>query len=262
MKALADVFHVAGRELRSYFVSPIAYVVLTGYVVLSGWFFFNLLVQFNRVLGMYEMMRRQDVAMQMNLNDMVMTPLFYNMTIVLLIMIPLITMRLFAEEKKLKTDELLLTSPLSIQSIVTGKYLASLCFFVLILLLTGIYPWILFHYGSPAPEAGSILAGYLGLFLLGSSFIAVGLFASSLTENQIVAAVICFVTLLLFFVIGWPAETVGSTPGKVLQYLSLIEHFNDFPKGLIESRHLVFFVSFILFALFLTKRSIESFRWR
>jgi len=262
MKSVMDVFHVSGRELRSYFVSPVAYVVLTGYVVLSGWFFFNLLVQFNRVLSMYEMLRRPDIAMQINLNDMVMTPLLYNMTIVLLIMIPLITMRLFAEEKKLKTDELLLTSPISVGAIVTGKYLASLAFFVLILVLTGIYPWILFHYGSPSPELGSILSGYLGLFFLGASFIAVGLFSSSLTENQIVAAVICFVSLLLFFVIGWPAETVGSTAGKVLEYLSLIEHFTDFSKGLFDTRHLVFFLSFILFALFLTKRSIESYRWR
>jgi ABC-2 type transport system permease protein len=262
MKGVMDVFHVSGRELRSYFVSPVAYVVLTGYVVLSGWFFFNLLVQFNRILSMYEMLRRPDIATQMNLNEMVMTPLLYNMTIVLLIMIPLITMRLFAEEKKLKTDELLLTSPISVNAIVTGKYLASLAFFVTILLLTGIYPWILFHYGSPSPELGSILSGYLGLFLLGASFIAVGLFASSITENQMVAAVICFVTLLLFFVIGWPAETVGSTGGKVLQYLSLVEHFTALSKGLIETRDLVFFLSFILFALFLTKRSIESFRWR
>lgn len=262
MKGLADIFHIAGKELRSYFVSPIAYVVLTGYVVLSGWFFFNLLVQFNRIASMYQMMRRADIAAQMNLNEMVMTPLLYNMTIILLLMVPLITMRLFAEERKLKTDELLLTSPVSVNSIVLGKYLAGLAFYLVILALTTIYPWILFKYGAPPPELGSILSGYLGLFLLGASFMALGLFASSLTENQIVAAVICFVALLLFFVIGWPAETMGSTTGKVLEYLSLIEHFTDFSKGLVESQHVVFFLSFILFALFLTKRSIESLRWR
>jgi ABC-2 type transport system permease protein len=262
MKGLTDVFHVAGKELRSYFVSPVAYVVLTGYVVLSGWFFFNLLVQFNRIVNMYQMLRRADIAMQMNLNEMVMTPLLYNMTIVLLIMIPLITMRLFAEEKKLKTDELLLTSPISVNSIVLGKYMACIAFYAVILALTAVYPWILFKYGSPAPEFGPILAGYLGLLLLGACFMAVGLFASSLTENQVVAAVICFVALLLFFVIGWPAETVGTAAGDVLEYLSLIEHFTDFSKGLIESRHVVYFLTFILFALFLTKRSVESLRWR
>jgi ABC-2 type transport system permease protein len=262
MKSFGNVFHIAGRELRSYFVSPIAYVVLTGYMVLSGWFFFNLLMQFNRMINMYEMFRRQDIVMQMNLNEMVMTPLLYNMTIVLLLMIPLITMRLFSEEKKLKTEELLLTSPVSVNAIVLGKYLSSLAFLVIMLGLTGVYPWILFHYGSPMPELGSILTGYLGMFLLGAAFISVGLFASSLTENQIVAAVICFVSLLLFFVIGWPAESVGATAGKVLEYLSLIGHFTDFSKGLVESRHVVYFLTFILFALFLTKRSIESMRWR
>ncbi len=262
MKGLQDIFHVAGKDLHSYFVSPIAYVVLTGYVVLSGWFFFNLLDQFYRVINMYEMMRRPDMAAQMNLNDMVMTPLLSNMTIILLLMVPLITMRLFAEEKKLKTDELLLTSPISVNSIVLGKYLACLAFFIVILALTMIYPMILFKYGDPAPDIGPILSGYLGLFLLGGCFMAVGLFSSSLTENQIVAAVICFVVLLLSFVIGWPGETAGPKAGKILEYLSLGEHFNDFSKGLIESKHVIFFLSFILFALFLTKRSIESLKWR
>jgi ABC-2 type transport system permease protein len=262
MKALSHVCHIAGRELRSLFVSPIAYVVLTGFVVLAGWFFFNLLVQFNRMISMYEMMRRPDIATQLNLNELVMLPLLYNMTIVLMLMVPLITMRLFAEEKKLKTDELLLTSPISVNSIVLGKYLASLVFLFVMLVLTMVYPGILFQYGQPAPELGSIVAGYIGLFLLGASFMAVGLFASSLTENQIVAAVVCFVTLLLFFVIGWPAENVGATAGKVLEYLSLIDHFTDFSKGLLDTQHVVYFVTFSLFALFLTKRSIESTRWR
>jgi len=262
MKNLWDVFHIAGRELRATFVSPIAYVVLTGFMVLSGWFFFNLLMQFNRLLGMYQMFRRPDIVMQMNLNEMVMTPLLYNMTIVLLLMVPLITMRLFSEEKKLKTEELLLTSPVSVNALVLGKYISSLVFLAILLGFTAIYPWILFHYGAPAPELGSILTGYVGMFLLGAAFASVGLFASSITENQIVAAVICFVALLLFFIIGWPAESLGPTAGKVLEYLSLIGHFTDFSKGLVESRHVVFFVTFVLFALFLTKRSVESMRWR
>jgi len=262
MKSLRDIFHIAGRELRAYFVSPIAYVVMTGYMVLTGWFFFNLLMQFNRLMNMYQMFLRPDIVQQMNLNEMVMTPLLYNMTIVLLLMVPLITMRLFSEEKKLRTEELLLTSPVSVNALVLGKYLSSLVFLFILLGLTAVYPWILFHYGSPLPELGSILTGYLGMFFLGAAFISVGLFSSSLTENQIVAAVICFVSLLLFFVIGWPAESVGPVAGKVLEYLSLIGHFTDFSKGLVESRHVVYFVTFILFALFLTKRSIESMRWR
>lgn len=262
MKSLRDIFHIAGRELRATFVSPIAYVVMTGFMVLSGWFFFNLLMQFNRLLNMYQMFQRPDIVAQMNLNEMVMTPLLYNMTIVLLLMVPLITMRLFSEEKKLRTEELLLTSPVSVNALVLGKFLSALLFLFILLGLTAIYPWILFHYGSPLPELGSILTGYVGMFLLGAAFISVGLFSSSLTENQIVAAVTCFVALLLFFVIGWPAESVGPAAGKVLEYLSLIDHFTAFSKGLVESRDVVYFVTFILFALFLTKRSIESMRWR
>lgn len=262
MKGLWDTFHIGRKELHAYFVSPIAYVVLTGFMVLSGWFFFNLLMQFNRVMSMYQMMRRQDLAMQLNLNDMVMGFLFGNMAVILLFITPLITMRLFAEEKKLKTDELLFTSPVSANAVVLGKYLAALVFLSIMIGLTSVFPMILFHYGAPAPELGPILTGYLGLFFLGGAFLAVGLFASSLTENQIVAAVICFVVLLVFFVIGWPADSVGSTTGKVLQYLSLIDHFDEFPKGLVASQHVVYFITFILFGLFLTKRSIESMRWR
>ena len=157
MKALTDIFHVAGKDLRALFVSPIAYVVLTGYVVLSGWFFFNLLVQFNRMISMYEMMRRPDIASQLNLNDMVMLPLLYNMTIVLLLMVPLITMRLFSEEKKLKTDELLLTSPVSVNSIVLGKYLAALVFLDVMLALTLVYPAILV-------TASGVVMLFLGLY--------------------------------------------------------------------------------------------------
>ena len=190
MKSLRDIFHIAGRELRAYFVSPIAYVVMTGYMVLTGWFFFNLLMQFNRLMNMYQMFQRPDIVQQMNLNEMVMTPLLYNMTIVLLLMVPLITMRLFSEEKKLRTEELLLTSPVSVNALVLGKYLSSLVFLFILLGLTAVYPWILFHYGSPLPELGSILTGYLGMFFLGAAFISVGLFSSSLTENQIVAAVL------------------------------------------------------------------------
>ena len=197
---------------------------------------------------------------QFNLNDMVMTPLLYNMTIVLIIMVPLITMRLLAEERKLGTEELLLTLPLRTTEVVIGKFAASFLFYLIMLALTAIYPILLFVYGNP--ELGPILAGYLGLFLLGTSFIAVGIFASSLTENQIVAAVICFVVLLMFFIIGWPAQTVGSTLGDVLAYLSLVEHFTDFSKGLIDTKHIAYYLTFILFCLFLTKRSFESLKWR
>jgi len=258
---MRNITAIIGKELKSYFVSPVAYVVMAGFIVPAGWFFFNLLAQFNRMLTMYQAFRRPDILQQFNLNDMVMTPFLYNLTIVLMFIIPLITMRLFAEERKLGTEELLLTLPLRTSEVVIGKFAASFIFYLIILALTAIYPILLFAFGNP--EAGPILVGYLGLFLLGTSFIAVGIFASSLTENQIVAYVVSFVAILMFFIIGWPAQTVGaSTLGEVLSYLSLVEHFTDFSKGLIDTKHIAYYITFILFCLFLTKRSFESLKWR
>jgi len=232
---MRNIAAIIGKELRSYFVSPVGYVVMAGFIVPAGWFFFNLLAQFNRMLSMYQAFRRPDILQQFNLNDMVMTPFLYNLTIVLMFIIPLITMRLFAEERKLGTEELLLTLPLRTTEVVIGKFAASFIFYLII----------------------------LGLFLLGTSFIAVGIFASSLTENQIVAYVVSFVVILMFFIIGWPAQTVGaSNLGAVLSYLSLVEHFTDFSKGLIDTKHIAYYLTFILFCLFLTKRSFESLKWR
>jgi ABC-2 type transport system permease protein len=172
----------------------------------------------------------------------------------------MITMRSFAEEKRSGTYELLMTSPLSITEIVAGKFLGVLGFLLIMVGLTGIYPAILLLYGNP--EMGIIAAGYLGLFLLAIAFATVGLLTSSLTENQIIAAVSCLVVLLLLYVIAWPAETAGATMGAVLKYLSLTEHFAEMVKGVIETKDVVYFLSVILLALFLTQRSVESVRWR
>ena len=175
-------------------------------------------------------------------------------------MVPIITMRSFAEEKKSGTYELLLTSPLTVTQIVMGKFLGSLFFIFVMIMLTGIYPAILLFYGNP--ELGILASGYLGLFLLGMVFISVGLFTSSLTENQIVAAVTCFVILLLLYVLSWPSETAGAALGDILKYLSVIEHFSEMVKGLIDTRSLVYFLSIIFLSLFLTHRSVEASRWR
>jgi len=176
------------------------------------------------------------------------------------ILIPVITMRSFAEEKRLGTFELLLTSPLRVGEIVAGKFLGALAFVTLMLALTGIYPILLLIYGNP--EGGIMLSGYLGLFLVAASFLSIGLLTSSLTENQIIAAVSCLVALLLLYVINWPADTSTPTIGAVLHYLSVTEHFSEFVKGVIDTRALAYFVSLIAAALFLTHRSVESLRWR
>jgi ABC-2 type transport system permease protein len=255
-----NAFTIAGKELRSYFVSPIAYVVLTGFLLLGGWFFFNLLARFNFLLSIYSAMRNPEAQMRLNLNDFVIAPLLHNLSVVLVILVPVITMRSFAEEKRSGTYELLMTSPLSITEIVAGKFLGALGFLVVMIGLTGIYPLILLMYGNP--EMGVIAAGYLGLLLLAVAFLTVGLLTSSFTENQIIAAVSCLVLLLLLYVISWPADTAGPVLGAVLKYASLTEHFGEMVKGVLDTKDLVYFASVILLSLFLTQRSVESVRWR
>ena len=256
---MRNVLTIIRKELRAYFVSPIAYVVLTGFLLLGGWFFFNLLSRFNVLLSIYTQLQ-QGAADQLNLNEFVIAPLMHNLSIVLVILVPMITMRAYAEEKKGGTYELLLTSPLRTGEIVLGKFLASFVFICIMLGLTGVYPAVLIAFGNP--EIGVLLAGYLGLLLLATSFVAVGLLTSSFTENQIIAAVSGLVATLLLYIIGWPADTAGEVLGPLLRYLSVTEHFAEMVNGLIDTQDLVYFASLILLSLFLTQRSVESLRWR
>jgi ABC-2 type transport system permease protein len=252
---------IASREIRSYFVSPVAYVVLTGFLLLAGWFFFNLLARFSYMLQIYSGMQGRGGELErLNLNEFVISPLLHNLSVILVILIPVITMRTFAEEKRLGTFELLLTSPLRVGEIVAGKFLGALAFVTLMLGLTGVYPILLLIYGDP--ESGIMLSGYIGLFLVAASFVSIGMLTSSLTENQIIAAVSCLVALLLLYVINWPADTSSPTLGAVLHYLSVTEHFGEFVKGVIDTRAVLYFLSLIAAALFLTHRSVESLRWR
>ena len=257
---MRNVLTIAGRELKSYFVSPIAYVVLTGFLLLGGWFFFNLLAHFNLLLTIYSAQQNPQVLQRLNLNEFVIAPLLHNLSVVLVILVPVITMRTLAEEKKAGTYELLLTSPLRISEIVIGKFLGSFVFVAIMVALTGVYPLILFAYGNP--ETGVVLGGYLGLLLLATAFVAVGVLTSSFTENQIIAAVSCLVSLLLLYIIAWPADNAGETIGALLRYVSLTEHFAQMVKGVIDSKDLVYFATVIVLALFLTHRSVESVRWR
>ncbi len=259
MVLMKNIFIIAGKDIRSLFASPIAYVVLTGFLLLGGWFFFNLLFRFNYLLTLYTSFQSFQSIQSLNLNEQVIAPLLHNLTIILLIMVPIITMRTFAEEKRNGTYELLLTSPLTVTQIVLGKFLGSVFFILVMILLTGIYPAILLFYGNP--ELGILASGYLGLFLLGVVFVSVGLLTSSLTENQIVAAVSCFVILLLLYLLSLPATT-GAALGEILKYLSVTEHFSEMVKGIIDTKNLVYFFTVIFLSLFLTHRCVEASRWR
>jgi ABC-2 type transport system permease protein len=249
------------KEMRLYFEAPTAYVVMTAFLALAGFFFYDLMSSFAQTLNYYQYMAQNPAAMeQLNVNDLVVAPLFQNINVLLLLVVPLFTMRAFAEEKKLGTDELILTSPVAVHEVVLGKFFAALAFYGLLLLLTFHFPAILYKIGNP--DTGRLLASYVGLLLMGATFIAVGIFASSLTSNQVVAAVISFAVLLLFWITGWLAEGVGEPFNKVLQYVSMTEHFEGFSEGLVKLPDVLFYVSAIVFALFLTVRAVESARWR
>ncbi|RMD83090.1 MAG: hypothetical protein D6815_07470 [Candidatus Dadabacteria bacterium] len=256
---MRNVLTIAWRDIRSMFVSPIAYVVLTGFELLAGWFFFNLLGQFNRLVAIYSSLPRANVTW-LNLNDAVIGPLLHNLSIVLLIVVPMITMRSLAEERAAGTYELLFTSPVRIAEIVAGKFLAGTAMVLLMIALALVYPAILLIYGNP--ELGLIGSGYLGLALVAIAYVSVGIFTSSLTSNQIIAAVSALVITLLMFVINWPAEGAGPTAKAILTYLSVTEHFRELVRGVIDTKDLVYFASVTAIFLFLTHRAVESARWR
>ena len=183
-----------------------------------------------------------------------------NTTVVMLFLFPLITMRTYSEEKRSGTIELLLTSPLTDLQIILGKFTGAMFLYASMLSITLIHMGVLFLYGNP--EWKPIATGYLGLLLMGGSFLSVGLFISSLTKNQIVAAMATFAVFLLLWVINWMSSFVGPTTQAILSTLSLTEHFDDFARGIIDTKHLIYYVSFIAFGLFLTMKSVDSERWR
>jgi ABC-2 type transport system permease protein len=257
---MRNTITIAGKELAGYFVQPVAYVVLTVFILLGGWFFFAMLRQFDEMVQLVQMMGQPDTLRQMNLNTRVIDPLLHDLSVVLVIVMPALTMRVFAEEKRAGTYELLLTAPIRTGEIVAGKFLAAAAFTLVMVALAWIFPLILIVFGNP--EVGVMFAGYLGLFLLALSFVSVGLFTSSLTQNQIIAAISSFGILILLFVISWPAEAGGGVVWALLKYLSLPEHFSTMVRGVIDTSDVVFFLSVVATALFLTQRSVESARWR
>ncbi len=197
----------------------------------------------------------------MDMPGMITRGFLSTMSVILLFVMPMLTMGLFSEEKKRGTIELLLTSPLTDLEVVLGKFFAGVTFFLILLLTTWIPTGFLYLYSSPA--SGPILTAYLGLLLYGLALIAIGLFISTLTENQLIAAVVSFGTIMVLWLVDVLANNADSTTGKaVLTYLSILSHLDDFMKGVLSTSHIIFYMSLMLVALFLTYRSIDSLRWR
>ena len=247
------------KEMRLYFGSPVAYVVFTFFLLISGWFFSQIFLFYSDA-SMRSFMQPQQMGQNLNVMDNVMRPLLTNMSVVLLFFIPMLTMRLFAEEKKAGTIELLLTYPVRDGEVLAGKYLAALALYLILLGLTLLYPGLIAYFTRV--EWGAILTGYLGLILTGAVFLAVGVLISSLTENQIVAGFGTFGVLLGLWVIGWGAEFAEEPLRGVLQYLSIGDHLDGFTRGLVDTKDLVYFVTGVALALFFTLRSLDSKRWK
>ncbi|MGH7302131.1 MAG: ABC transporter permease subunit [Candidatus Rokuibacteriota bacterium] len=252
------IWAIFKKEMRLYFTSPVAWAVFTIFLLIGGYFFYSIFAYFT-LASMQSAMNPQ-MARDLNVTDSVLRPLFSNISVILLLLMPLVTMRLFAEERRAGTIELLLTYPVRDGAVLAGKYLAALALYAIMIGLTLLYPAIVVYFARL--EWGPVLTGYLGLLLMGATFIAVGVFASSLTENQIVAAITTFGALLLLWILGWSADYAGGTVGRVLQFVSIVEHNDSFSKGVVDTKDILYYVNFTALALFLTLRSLEARRWK
>lgn len=225
------------KEVKSYFYSPVAYVLIGMFTLVSSIFFWpNLLTangEFNNNLA--------------------------TMGYILIFLVPILTMRILAEDRKNGTEVLLLTSPVNLAGIVIGKYLAALFVFLVMVLVSFIYPIILFAFGASLTP--HLVGGYIGFILLGASFISVGVFASALSENQVIAAIVSFVGLLIMWIADGIGGMVGGFVAKILYWISLLSRYEDFNRGVLSLSAIVYYLSFISIFIFLTIMIIERRRW-
>ncbi|HET6312929.1 MAG TPA: ABC transporter permease [Chloroflexia bacterium] len=236
---MRNVFYVAGKELRSYFVSPVAYIIVAFWLVITGLFF----------------------TASATAGDASMRNVFGVIPILLLLISPALTMRLLAEESRTGTLELLLTAPVKDWSVVVGKFLGALGLFVAMMFLTVLYPLILVLFRGD-PDWGPIASGYLGLLLLGMAFLSVGLLASSLTSNQILSAVIALAILLVLFIITVLTSNVPPNVAAVLAKLSIGDRYDPFTRGIVDLTDVVYFLTFTGAVIFITIQIVEARRYR
>jgi len=254
---MRNIWIICRKELGSYFVSPVAYILLIMFGVLFGYFFFMALRAF-----VFEGIQMQMAgrSMPMNLNEWIISPLLRNVSVIGLFFIPLISMRLFAEEKRNGTIELLATSPIRDIEIILGKWFASVALYACMLLFTAVNFGFLFKYGNP--DWKPLLVGYLGLLLQAGALLAIGTFISTLTRNQIIAGAVTFGVCLLLFVLGWLTEFGATGVERFVAYLSVSTHSDSFERGVIDFKDAIFYLTLIFLGLFFTARSMESLRWR
>jgi ABC-2 type transport system permease protein len=260
---LRSFYAVYRKEMGHYFVSPIAYVLVGVFLLLSAFFFDRILtIMIQNALEQEMQSMRFGMPPQIDVPSIVMRNFFGLLSTLILFFTPILTMGVYAEERKRGTMELLMTSPISDLEIVLGKFLASLSLFAIMLLPTASYLVFMYFRSDPMPSWKLLAAGYLGVILLGGSVLSLGSFLSSLTENQLIAAVLTFGATLILWVLDFGGSGAGTVLGQVLQYLSVIRHYDDFTRGIIDTSALVYYGSFIFLCIFLTVRSLESMRWR
>jgi ABC-2 type transport system permease protein len=256
---VSNILAVAHKELRSYFGSPIAYAVI-GFFAFA--FDFMFWVYLRGFLDQSARMSGGQMGLSpVNINQMMIRPLVMQISVIVLFMLPMVTMRTYSEEKRSGTIELLLTAPLTDLEIILGKFIGALGLYAAMLAVTLPCMLVLFAYGNP--DWQPVASSYLGLLLLGGSFIAIGLFISSTTQNQIVAGVLTFVLLLMLLLAAWLRDFLTSPIAlNVLSAFAIFEHLDDFTKGVVDTKHIAYYLSLITFGLFLTARSVDGERWR
>ncbi len=248
------------KEIKNYFSSPIGYVILTVFAAIAGFFFYTITFNFILFCLQTETNYINPFVQTPNINEMVVRPIFSSLGFVFIIIIPMISMRLFAEEKSAGTIQILLTSPLKPINIILGKYFASLTFLLIMISVTFFYQLLFFLYSTPTWQP--VLVGYIGLFLLGSTFLALGILISSLTNNQIIAVILTFGLFLFLWIIGWSIENTNSQWRLIAEYISFYNHYQDFSKGILDTKSITYFCSIIFFSLFLTHKQIQAYRWK
>ena len=254
---------IARKELNIYFATPIAYVMFTLFVIIGSYFFLRLLGAYQAASLQYMRFNAPEMMNRLNFQDAIFRNLFGNLGVILIFIVPFLTMRLIAEEKGTKTIELLYTTPVTPFDVVMGKYLAAIAILGCALGLTLLYPVLLQVLASDTSGVDwrSISTGYLGLFLMGSGFMAIGLFISSLTDSQVVAALITFVVLLMTWIIGWAASETEGVGREMILYLASVSHLDSFSRGTLDLKDLTYFLSVIVLGLFATHRAVEAHRW-
>lgn len=256
---MRSVYAIYRKEMGHYFVSPVAYVVVAVFLIVAGFFFrlyAGLAIQQSMEMAMEGMASNMDVPGE------VLSAFFGLLSTLILFLAPMLTMGVYAEERKRGTMELLMTSPITELQIVLGKFLASLTLFAIMLLPTALYVFYLCFHSEPRPPWAVVLAGYLGALLLGASLLAIGSFISSLTESQLIAVVLSFGAILILWVLDFAVRGSDSVAGQVVQYISVIHHYDDFTHGIIDTSSLIYYISVPILFIFLTVRSVDSIRWR